>query len=74
MDGQNALLVRPDAPDALAAAIRRLIEDRTLTLKLGAGARATYEEHFTLERFGPEFRELIGEVMAIRSNAPQRSS
>jgi len=74
VDGQNALLVSPDAPDALAAAIRRLIEDRTLTLKLGAGARATYEEHFTLDRFGGEFRELIGEVMAIRSTASQRSS
>jgi GT2 family glycosyltransferase/uncharacterized protein (UPF0335 family) len=74
VDGQNALLVRPDAPEALAAAIRRLIEDRTLTLKLGAGARATYEEQFTIERFGAEFRELIGEVMAIRSTAAQRSS
>lgn len=74
VDGKNALLVKPDSPDALAAAIRRLIEDRILTLKLGEGARATYEEHFTIERFGAEFRELIGEVMAIRSNAPQRNS
>ena len=74
VDGQNALLVRPEAPDDLAAAIRRLIEDRALADKLGKGARATYEEHFTIERFGVEFRGLIDEVMAIRSTALQSSS
>lgn len=74
VDGQNALLVRPEAPDALAAAIRRLIEDRTLAFQLGERARATYEKHCTMERFGAEFRELIAEVMAMRSTAPQRNS
>jgi O-antigen biosynthesis protein len=75
VDGENALLVRPEAPDALAAAIRRLIEDRTLTFKLGEGARATYEKQFTMERFGAEFRELIDEIMEIRaSTGPQCNS
>jgi GT2 family glycosyltransferase len=68
VDGQNALLVRPEAPDALAAAIRRLLEDRTLASELGEGARATYEKHLTMERFGAEFRQLIDEVMVMHAS------
>ena len=75
VDGQDALLVRPEAPEALAAAIRRLIEDRALARALGEKARATYEKHFTMERFGAEFRELIDEVMAVLpSTSTQRSA
>lgn len=58
-DGENALLVRPEAADELAAAIRRLIEKPALVSQLGGKARETYERNFTMERFGPEFAELI---------------
>jgi GT2 family glycosyltransferase len=58
-DGEDVLLVRPDAPDALAAAIRRLIEDPALVANLGGKARDTYERSFTIERFGAEFSKLI---------------
>ena len=58
-DSENVLLVRPEAPDALAAAIRHLIEDPALVRKLGDKARQNYEEHFTIERFGAEFSALI---------------
>ncbi len=64
VEGENALLVRPEAPDVLAAAIRRLIEDPALAGELGKKARATYEKNFTMERFGPEFRQLIAEVIS----------
>jgi O-antigen biosynthesis protein len=70
-DGENALLVRPEAPDELAAAIRRLIENRVLVRELGRKARQTYEEGFTMERFGAEFSELI--AGAISSPAPAKS-
>ncbi|MEY2481743.1 MAG: hypothetical protein QOK24_271 [Verrucomicrobiota bacterium] len=63
-DGENALLVRPEAPDALAAAIRRLLEDPGLVAALGAKARLTYEKDFTIERLGGEFRELIMDAIA----------
>ena len=63
-EGENALLVRPEAPDALAAAIRRLIEDPGLASELGAKARQTYEKDFTIERLGGEFRELIMDAIA----------
>ena len=64
VEGENALLVRPEAPDVLAAAIRRLIEDPALAGELGKKARTTYEENFTMERFGQEFRQLIAEVIS----------
>jgi GT2 family glycosyltransferase len=63
-DGENALLVRPEAPDALAAAIHRLLEDPVLVTELGAKARQTYEKDFTIERLGGEFRELVMEAIA----------
>jgi glycosyltransferase involved in cell wall biosynthesis/GT2 family glycosyltransferase len=63
-DGENALLVRPEAADELAAAIRRLIEKPALVSRLGQKARETYERNFTMERFGPEFAELIRGAIA----------
>ena len=63
-EGENALLVRPEAPDALATAIRRLIDDPTLVRELGDSARRTYEKNFTMERFGPEFAALIKEAVS----------
>jgi glycosyltransferase involved in cell wall biosynthesis/GT2 family glycosyltransferase len=63
-DGENALLVRPEAPDELASAIRRLIEKPALVRELGRKARRTYEEGFTIERFGAEFSDLITETIS----------
>jgi glycosyltransferase involved in cell wall biosynthesis len=40
-DGENALLVEPDRPDAAAAALDRLLHDRDLAARLGTQARAT---------------------------------
>jgi glycosyltransferase involved in cell wall biosynthesis len=62
-DGENALLVRPEAPDELAAALRKLIEKPSLGRELGRKARQTYEEGFTIERFGTEFSKLISETI-----------
>jgi GT2 family glycosyltransferase/glycosyltransferase involved in cell wall biosynthesis len=63
-DRENALLVRPEAPDELAAAIRRLIEKPGLAGELGRKARQTYEDGFTIERFGAEFSKLITETIS----------
>jgi glycosyltransferase involved in cell wall biosynthesis len=59
IDGENALLVRPEAVDELSAAIQRLIENPALVAELGRRARQTYERNFTIERFGAQFSELI---------------
>jgi len=67
VDGDDALLVRPETPEALAAAIRRLLEHPELIAQLGEKARETYEKQFTLERFGRDFRAFIDEAMALSS-------
>ncbi len=41
-DGRNGLLVPPDDPDAWAAALRRILEDRPLRDRLGAAAYADF--------------------------------
>lgn len=63
-DGENALLVRPEVADELAEAIRRLIEKPALVAQLGSKARETYEQGFTIERFGAEFSESIRGAMS----------
>ena len=68
-NGQNALLVRPEAPDELATAIRRLIEKPALVRELGRKARQTYEEGFTIERLGAEFSEVIASVISAEAPA-----
>ena len=42
-DGVNGLLVPPDDPQALAAAIERILSDRELAERLGAGAYSSAE-------------------------------
>jgi len=63
-DGHDALLVRPEDPGALAAAIHRLWKDPELARRLAGNARVTFEKNFTQDRFGADFRELISKVMA----------
>jgi|GEM_PF-849362 len=66
-EGDNALLVRPEAPEAMGAAMRRLIEDPALVRELGQKARQTYEKNFTIDRLGQELRTLITETIAGES-------
>ncbi len=68
VDGEDALLVRPEAPEALAAALRRLLENPELIPQLGAKARETYERQFTLDRFGRDFRALIDEAISLAAH------
>ncbi len=48
--GANGLLIEPGDVEGLAAAISRLMNDRSLRDRLGAAARATIEAGFTLDR------------------------
>jgi glycosyltransferase involved in cell wall biosynthesis len=48
-DGVHGLLVPPHDPNALAAAIRRLLADRTLALRLGDAARERQRSNYDLD-------------------------
>lgn len=61
-DEMNGLLVAPENPQALAQAIERCVTDPQLAARLRAGARRTFERHFTLERFAANFGRLLMNV------------
>ena len=59
-DGRNGLLVPPKDPAALAAAIRRLLEDSSLADKLAQGAQERARTEFSFERLLSELDQLYG--------------
>jgi glycosyltransferase involved in cell wall biosynthesis len=48
-DGITGFIVPPEDPDALAAAITRLLAEPAKALEMGAASRALTEEAFTQE-------------------------
>jgi glycosyltransferase involved in cell wall biosynthesis len=58
-DGETGLVVPPDAPDALAAAIARLGGDEALRLRLGRQARALVERQHDQRRNARRLIELM---------------
>src|SRR5436190_11519148 len=70
-DGRNSLLVPNEDPAALSAAIARCIEDRELVDAIGASARATFECHFTLERFGERVEAILEQTIEFQESPAQ---
>jgi glycosyltransferase involved in cell wall biosynthesis len=62
VDAQTGLLIEPDHASALAAAMRRLIEQPHLVRMLGQKARVHIQTRFTVGRMAAEFEEVLGEV------------
>jgi glycosyltransferase involved in cell wall biosynthesis len=63
-DGENGLLVDPDDPAALVAALVRILSDRTYAERLGAGARRTGEEWgVTPAQYGEKVLALVRGVL-----------
>jgi glycosyltransferase involved in cell wall biosynthesis len=62
-DKENALLVPPGDPAALADAIRRVAAEPELGKRLGAAGRRTYEEHASEDVLGPRWRSLIEDLL-----------
>ena len=71
-DGVNGLLVRAQDTSALAAAIERLAADAELREALGAVGWATFEQHFTIDRCGEQFADVI--TRTIKNYQPGSSS
>jgi glycosyltransferase involved in cell wall biosynthesis len=64
VDGETGLLVPPRDPEALAAALRRVLDDRELAERLGEAGRRRVSERFTLEAMTRRLLELYDEVVA----------
>ena len=60
---ENGMLVPNDEP-AIEAAVRELHEDRDLARRIGAAARRTVMERFTVERMVQRTIEVYGQVLA----------
>ena len=57
IDGLNGIVIPPDNPDALAAAIERLYRNRDLCAQLGAAGRERVVENFTWGHFRARLME-----------------
>jgi glycosyltransferase involved in cell wall biosynthesis len=57
-DGETGLLVPPADPAALAAAVKRLLDDPVLAARLAARARETIPPRFTLEKMVDGYEEI----------------
>jgi glycosyltransferase involved in cell wall biosynthesis len=64
VDGQNALLVPPGDPEALAGAMRRAAGDPDLLDGIAAGGLRTYRERAGEDVLGRRWRELIEQLIA----------
>jgi glycosyltransferase involved in cell wall biosynthesis len=64
VDGETGLIVPPRDPDALAAALRRLLDDPELRRRMGDAGRARAEEHFDVERSRREHLALYDRLLA----------
>ena len=60
-DGENGLLVTPGSSSALASALQRLLNDRTLRDSLAARARPSVQE-LTVDRVYGRLEEILAEV------------
>ena len=68
LDGVNGLIIPPNDPDAIAAAIEQLYRDRDLASRLGAGGRQRVVENFTWEHFGQRLLEAYRVAEARRKS------
>jgi glycosyltransferase involved in cell wall biosynthesis len=64
VDGETGLLVPPGDARALAAALRTLLGDRELRLRLGAAGRARAEREFDLPAFRQAHLDLYERLLA----------
>jgi glycosyltransferase involved in cell wall biosynthesis len=58
--GETGLLVEPDNADALARALRRLIDDAALRDRMGRAASAHVAVTFSVEKMADRFVAALG--------------
>jgi glycosyltransferase involved in cell wall biosynthesis len=68
-DGRTGLLVPPARPDDLAAAIRRVLDDRDFARALGQAGRRRVEERFSWASVAERTEQLYADAIADFSAA-----
>jgi len=68
-DGRDGLLVEPGDHDALAVALRRLLEDDGLRAAMGASSKDRAVERFSIRRMLDDYEELYMGRVAPRGDA-----
>lgn len=70
-DGVTGILVPPDDPDALGAAIARVLENPTLAAALGSAAREKIAAQFSMPRMIAGFTDVLLEQLGRRASGIQ---
>jgi glycosyltransferase involved in cell wall biosynthesis len=68
--GIDGLIVPPTAPEALAAAIRQLVESPDTRARMGARGQAKVREHYTTEAMLSAWEALLGRVVREHGRGP----
>jgi rhamnosyl/mannosyltransferase len=63
LNNETGFVVPPKSPDALAKAMRRLIQDNNLTDKMGKAARSRYQQLFSGKALGIAYTNLYKKIL-----------
>jgi glycosyltransferase involved in cell wall biosynthesis len=70
--GEHCLACPPEDPDALAAAVGRLLDDPAAAARMGAAARAHVTRELAPARQAERLRAILDERLALGAGAPPR--